>query len=166
MLVVFSTFQGTLEDSILFQLLDDGEERTSLADHRVKNYSLSQLMELQNKPMLIAIKVEEGREEANQFLEVSHSTAPTSAPKMVAVGLGVLLELFLEALSMICSCGHFQTEAVFGGDGHFPNFRSAICFPQHCSSLVGPNSPFNTFLTSLWKDSWSALSWKEPLKIV
>lgn len=65
MLVVFSTFQGTLEDSILFQLLDDGEERTPLADHRVKNYSLSQLMELQNKPMLIAIKVEEGREEAN-----------------------------------------------------------------------------------------------------
>ena len=77
--VVFSAFQATLEDCVSLQLLNDDEESTPPADQKAKKYSLSQLTELQNKLMLIATKVEQGREEANRFLEVSDSAAPTSA---------------------------------------------------------------------------------------
>lgn len=77
--VVFSTFQATLEDCVSLKLLNDREESASPADQKAKKYSLSQLTELQNKLMLIATKVEQGREEANRFLEVRHAPAPTSA---------------------------------------------------------------------------------------
>ncbi|XP_009695289.1 PREDICTED: E3 ubiquitin-protein ligase RNF213-like [Cariama cristata] len=63
-------FQATLEDCISLRLLDDSEESTSPADQKAKKYSLSRLTELQNKLMLIATKVEQGREEANRFLEI------------------------------------------------------------------------------------------------
>lgn len=79
MLVVFSAFQATLEDCVSLRLLNDSEESTSPADQKAKKYSLSQLTELQNKLMLIATKVEQGREEANRFLEVRHSIASSSA---------------------------------------------------------------------------------------
>lgn len=163
MLVVFCALQGPLEDWISLRLLDDGEEGT---DHGVKNYSLSQLTMLQNKLMLIARKAEEGREETNRFLEVSHSTAPTSASKTVAVGLGIFLELFPGPSSMTCSCGLSRAEVLLWDDAHFPTCRSGVCFPQHCSSVVGPDSPSETFPTSLWKDSWNGLSSKGPLKII
>lgn len=83
-LVVFSAFQATLEDCVSLRLLNDNEESMPPADPKGKKYSLSQLTELQNKLMLIATKVEQGREEANRFLEVGHSAAPMSAWKMVA----------------------------------------------------------------------------------
>nr|XP_009916892.1 PREDICTED: E3 ubiquitin-protein ligase RNF213-like [Haliaeetus albicilla] len=63
-------FKATLEDCVSLKLLNDGEESASPADQKAKKYSLSQLTELQNKLMLIATKVEQGREEANRFLEV------------------------------------------------------------------------------------------------
>ncbi|XP_055559911.1 E3 ubiquitin-protein ligase rnf213-alpha-like isoform X6 [Falco cherrug] len=63
-------FKAMLEDCISLRLLDDSEETTSPPDQKAKKYSLSQLTELQNKLMLIATKVEQGREEANRFLEI------------------------------------------------------------------------------------------------
>lgn len=77
-MVVFSAFQARLEDCVSLRLLNDSEESTSPADQKTKKYSLSQLVALQNELTLVATKVEQGREEANRFLEVSHSTAPTS----------------------------------------------------------------------------------------
>ena len=78
-LVVFSASQATLEDCVSLRLLNDSKESAFPAGQKAKKYSLSQLTELQNKLMLMATKVEQGREEANRFLEVSRSTAPTSA---------------------------------------------------------------------------------------
>ncbi|XP_009322559.1 PREDICTED: E3 ubiquitin-protein ligase RNF213-like [Pygoscelis adeliae] len=63
-------FKAMLEDCVSLRLLNDSEESTSPADQKAKKYSLSQLTELQNKLMLIATKVEQGREEANRFLEI------------------------------------------------------------------------------------------------
>ncbi|XP_074663829.1 E3 ubiquitin-protein ligase rnf213-alpha-like isoform X2 [Strix aluco] len=80
-------FKATLEDCVLLRLWDDDEEGASPADQKVKKYSLSQLTELQNKLMLIATKVEQGREEANRFLEILE--------KVETVG-----KLYLELLSI------------------------------------------------------------------
>lgn len=71
MVVVSSALQATLEDCVCLQLRGGSEDCMAPAEH-----SLSQLTELHNKLMLIATKAEEGREEANRFLEVG--AAPTS----------------------------------------------------------------------------------------
>ncbi|XP_072704248.1 E3 ubiquitin-protein ligase rnf213-alpha-like isoform X2 [Ciconia boyciana] len=80
-------FKATLEDCVSLRLLNDSEESTSLGDQKDKKYSLSELTELQNKLMLIATKVEQGREEANRFLEILE--------KVETVG-----KLYLELLSI------------------------------------------------------------------
>ncbi|XP_063178349.1 E3 ubiquitin-protein ligase rnf213-alpha-like isoform X3 [Chroicocephalus ridibundus] len=80
-------FKATLEDCVSLRLLNDSEESTSPADQKDKKCSLSQLTELQNKLMLIATKVEQGREEANRFLEILE--------KVETIG-----KLYLELLSI------------------------------------------------------------------
>lgn len=87
------------------RLLEDSEGSESPGDQEAKRYSLSQLRELQNKLMLITAKTEQSREEANRFLEVSHSTASTSARETMAVRLRISLELLLGKSSMTCSPG-------------------------------------------------------------
>ncbi|KAM9258624.1 E3 ubiquitin-protein ligase rnf213-alpha-like [Morus bassanus] len=80
-------FKDTLEDCVSLRLLNDSEESTSPADQKANKCSLSQLTELQNKLMLITTKVEQGREEANRFLEILE--------KVERVG-----KLYLELLSV------------------------------------------------------------------
>ncbi|KAM6032909.1 E3 ubiquitin-protein ligase rnf213-alpha-like isoform 2-T2 [Chlamydotis macqueenii] len=80
-------FKATLDDCISLRLLNDSEETTSPADQKAKKYSFSQLTELQNKLMLMATKVEQGREDANRFLEILE--------KVETVG-----KLYLELLSV------------------------------------------------------------------
>ncbi|XP_074936539.1 E3 ubiquitin-protein ligase rnf213-alpha-like, partial [Phalacrocorax aristotelis] len=80
-------FKATLEDCVLFRLLNDSKESTFPADQKAKSYSFSQLTELQNKLMLVTTKVEQGREEANRFLEILE--------KVERVG-----KLYLELLSI------------------------------------------------------------------
>ncbi|XP_063997714.1 E3 ubiquitin-protein ligase RNF213-like, partial [Pogoniulus pusillus] len=63
-------FKATLEDCVWLQLRGGSEDCMAPAEHSTRPYQLSQLTELQNKLMLIATKVEEGREEANRFLEI------------------------------------------------------------------------------------------------
>ncbi|KAM6211439.1 E3 ubiquitin-protein ligase rnf213-alpha-like [Sarcoramphus papa] len=63
-------FKAALEDCVSVLLLKDTTEDVSQTDQKAKEYSLAQLTELQNKLMLITTKAEQGREEANRFLEI------------------------------------------------------------------------------------------------
>ncbi|XP_056183966.1 E3 ubiquitin-protein ligase rnf213-alpha-like isoform X3 [Falco biarmicus] len=63
-------FKATLEDCVSLRLLKDATEEASQTDQKAKGYSLAQLIELQNKLMLVTTKAEQGREEANRFLEI------------------------------------------------------------------------------------------------
>ncbi|KAM6240959.1 E3 ubiquitin-protein ligase rnf213-alpha-like [Porphyrio hochstetteri] len=82
-----SKFKATLEDCISLRVLNDSEQSASSTDQKDKKYSLSQLMELQNKLMLMSTKIEQGREDANCFLEI--------LGKVETVG-----KLYLELLSV------------------------------------------------------------------
>ena len=64
-------------------LLKDTTEEESQTDQKAKEYSLAQLTELQNKLMFVTTKAEQGREEADRFLEVRHSATPICAWKAV-----------------------------------------------------------------------------------
>lgn len=87
-LILLPAFQAALEDCVSVQLLQDTTEEASQTDQNAKEYSLAQLTELQNKLMLITTKTEQGREEANRFLEVSHSATTMCAWKTVSIRLG------------------------------------------------------------------------------
>ncbi|XP_009475166.1 PREDICTED: E3 ubiquitin-protein ligase RNF213-like [Nipponia nippon] len=63
-------FKAALEDCVSVLLPKDTTEEASQTDQKDKEYSLAQLTELQNKLMLITTKAEQGREEANRFLEI------------------------------------------------------------------------------------------------
>ncbi|XP_074938739.1 E3 ubiquitin-protein ligase rnf213-alpha-like isoform X2 [Phalacrocorax aristotelis] len=63
-------FRASLEDCVSVLLQEDTTEETPQTDQNAKEYNLAQLTELQNKLMLITTKVEQGREEANRFLEI------------------------------------------------------------------------------------------------
>ncbi|XP_068024256.1 E3 ubiquitin-protein ligase rnf213-alpha-like [Melanerpes formicivorus] len=80
-------FKAALEDCVSLKLQGGSEDCKSPAEHRLRMYKLSQLTELQNKLMLIATKVEEGRAEANRFLEILEKV------KMIG-------KLYLELLSV------------------------------------------------------------------
>jgi len=69
-------------------LLKDSTEEASQTDQKAKGYSMAQLTELRNKLMLITTKAEQGREEANRFLEVNHSATPICAWKAVSIRIG------------------------------------------------------------------------------
>ncbi|PKU43384.1 hypothetical protein llap_6310 [Limosa lapponica baueri] len=62
--------KAALEDCVSVLLLKDSTEEESQTDQNAKKYNLAQLTELQNKLMLITTKIEQGREEANRFLEI------------------------------------------------------------------------------------------------
>ncbi|XP_042653147.1 E3 ubiquitin-protein ligase rnf213-alpha-like [Tyto alba] len=142
-------FKATLEDCVLLRLLNDSEESESPADWKNKKYSLSQLTELQNKLMLIATKVEQGREEANRFLEILE--------KVETVG-----KLYLELLSV--------------GNILFINWKADIyCNPQQrvkvytefgiADILVQSTKPLLEELDSLSKAMEHCLSeWKKYLE--
>lgn len=87
-LILLPAFQAALEDCVSVLLLKDTTDDASQTDQKAKEYSLAQLTELQNKLMLITTKAEQGREEANRFLEVSHSTTLICAWKTVSIRLG------------------------------------------------------------------------------
>ncbi|KAM6364551.1 LOW QUALITY PROTEIN: E3 ubiquitin-protein ligase rnf213-alpha-like [Pluvialis apricaria] len=84
-------FKATLEDCVSLRLLDDGKENATSADRKTKKYSLSQLTELQNKLMLIATKVEQGREEANRFLEILEKVATVGKLYLELLSVGNIL---------------------------------------------------------------------------
>ncbi|XP_074426105.1 E3 ubiquitin-protein ligase rnf213-alpha-like isoform X2 [Larus michahellis] len=63
-------FKAALEDCVSVLLLKDTTEEESQTDQNAKQYNLAQLTELQNKLMLITTKAEQGREEANRFVEI------------------------------------------------------------------------------------------------
>ncbi|KAK4830963.1 hypothetical protein QYF61_014422 [Mycteria americana] len=62
--------KAALEDCVSVLLLKDTTEEASQTDKKAKEYSLAQLTEFQNKVMLITRKAEQGREEADCFLEI------------------------------------------------------------------------------------------------
>ncbi|KAM9300337.1 E3 ubiquitin-protein ligase rnf213-alpha-like [Morus bassanus] len=63
-------FKAALEDCVSVLLQKDTTEEEPQTDQNAKEYSLAQLTELRNKLMLITTKAEQGREEANRFLEI------------------------------------------------------------------------------------------------
>ncbi|XP_032847063.2 E3 ubiquitin-protein ligase rnf213-alpha-like [Tyto alba] len=98
-------FKAALDDCVSVLLLKDTTEKESQTDHIDENYSLAHLTELQNKLMLITTKAEQGREEANRFLEILE--------KVQMVG-----RLYLQLLSV--------------GNILFINWKADIyCNPQH-----------------------------------
>lgn len=86
-LILLLAFQAVLEDCISVQLPKETTEEACQTDQKAEEYSLAQLTELQNKLMLITTKAEQGREEANRFLEVSHSATPVCAQKTMCIRL-------------------------------------------------------------------------------
>ncbi|XP_074672203.1 E3 ubiquitin-protein ligase rnf213-alpha-like isoform X1 [Strix aluco] len=98
-------FKASLEDCVSVLLLKDTTEEESQTDQKAKEYSLAQLTELQNKLMLVTTKAEQGREEADRFLEILE--------KVQMVG-----KLYLQLLSV--------------GNILFINWKADIyCNPQH-----------------------------------
>ncbi|XP_026723294.1 E3 ubiquitin-protein ligase rnf213-alpha-like [Athene cunicularia] len=101
-------FKATLEDCVLLRLRDDDEEGESPADQKVKKYSLSQLTELQNKLMLIATKVEQGREEANRFLEILEKVETVGKLYLELLNIGNILFIDWKA-EIYCNPEHRVT---------------------------------------------------------
>ncbi|XP_074786497.1 E3 ubiquitin-protein ligase rnf213-alpha-like [Athene noctua] len=101
-------FKATLEDCVLLRLRDDDEEGASPADQKVKKYSLSQLTELQNKLMLIATKVEQGREEANRFLEILEKVETVGKLYLELLNIGNILFIDWKA-EIYCNPEHRVT---------------------------------------------------------
>ncbi|KAM6439343.1 E3 ubiquitin-protein ligase rnf213-alpha-like isoform 2-T2 [Rhynochetos jubatus] len=97
-------FKAALEDCISVQLQKDTTVEASQTDQNAREYSLAQLTELQNKLMLIT-KAEQGREEANRFLEI------------------------LEKVQMI---GKLYLQLLRAGNILFTDWKADIyCNPQH-----------------------------------
>ncbi|XP_075580950.1 E3 ubiquitin-protein ligase rnf213-alpha-like [Pelecanus crispus] len=83
--------KATLEDCVSLQLLNDSEESAPPADQKAKKYCLSELTELQNKLMLLATKVEQGREEANRFLEILEKVETVGKLYLELLSIGTIL---------------------------------------------------------------------------
>ncbi|GAB0180508.1 E3 ubiquitin-protein ligase rnf213-alpha-like [Grus japonensis] len=68
--MLLPAFQAALENCVSVLLLKETIEEAYQTDQKAKEYSLAQLTMLQNKPVLKITKAEQGREEANWFLEI------------------------------------------------------------------------------------------------
>ncbi|XP_026713188.1 E3 ubiquitin-protein ligase rnf213-alpha-like [Athene cunicularia] len=98
-------FKPALEDCVSVLLLKDTTEEESQTDQKAEEYSLAQLTELQNKLMLVTTKAEQGKEEADRFLQILE--------KVEMVG-----KLYLQLLRV--------------GNILFINWKAEIyCNPQH-----------------------------------
>lgn len=86
--MLLPAFQAALENCVSVLLLKETIEEAYQTDQKAKEYSLAQLTMLQNKPVLKITKAEQGREEANWFLEVSHTATQICAWKTVSISLG------------------------------------------------------------------------------
>ncbi|KAM4682179.1 E3 ubiquitin-protein ligase rnf213-alpha-like isoform 3-T3 [Amazona ochrocephala] len=83
-------FKAALEDCVSVLLLKDTTEGVFQTHQRAK-YSLAELTELQNKLMLITRKAEQGREEANRFLEILEKVQMVGKLYMQLLSVGNIL---------------------------------------------------------------------------
>ncbi|XP_065501150.1 E3 ubiquitin-protein ligase rnf213-alpha-like [Caloenas nicobarica] len=109
--------KAVLEDCISAQLPRDTPEKASQTDQKAKEYSLAQLTELQNKLMLITTKAEQGREEANRFLEILEKVQMVGKLYLQLLSVGNILFIDWKA-DIYCNPQHrvkVYTEFGIGG---------------------------------------------------
>ncbi|XP_029898687.1 E3 ubiquitin-protein ligase rnf213-alpha-like isoform X1 [Aquila chrysaetos chrysaetos] len=97
--------KAALEDCVSVQLLQDTTEEASQTDQNAKEYSLAQLTELQNKLMLITTKAEQGREEANRFLEILEKVQMVGKLYLQLLSVGNILFIDWKA-DIYCNAQH------------------------------------------------------------
>nr|XP_009926081.1 PREDICTED: E3 ubiquitin-protein ligase RNF213-like [Haliaeetus albicilla] len=106
--------KAALEDCVSVQLLQDTTEEASQTDQNAKEYSLAQLTELQNKLMLITTKTEQGREEANRFLEILEKVQMVGRLYLQLLSVGNILFIDWKA-DIYCNAQHrVKVYAEFG----------------------------------------------------